>query len=540
VTQPDRNPGTVPSYPDLRTHLTRLDDLGLLMRVHRTVNKDREIHPLVRLQYRGGLPEEERKAWLFEAVTDDQGRHYDMPVVVGALAASPRVYAAGLGCDPDDIAAVWQSVATQRIDPVLVDTGPIHEVVVTGNALTTGTAGVTSLPIPISTPGYDNAPYTTCSHWITKDLVTGQRNVGNYRGQVKAPDRLGCYIGSEQDGAAHWRTAQRLGVPLPAALVIGAPPVVSYAAVTKLPQGDDELALAGALAGEPIRLVKCRTVDLEVPAEAEIVVEGLLHTDQLEPEGPFGESHGYMHLRGLAPFFEVTCITRRRQAILPSFISQVTPSESSVIKKMSYQPLFMDHLRRSCRAPFVKDVHLYEPMINLRGLIIVQVARGTPTEEVNRALLAATSFHPGVGKVVIAVDDDIDPRSLEMVMWAVCVRSDPATDVQIVGPLRRGHGPRGPGSSSQEGHLLIVATAREALPPISLPGREFMENALHLWADLGLPAFTPTSPWHGFGEDDWSEEYAVEAELAVQGRAVETGEKLATRRESASGRGPVI
>jgi len=270
------------------------------------------------------------------------------------------------------------------------------------------------------------------------------------------------------------------------------------------------------------------------------VVEGLLHTDELEPEGPFGESHGYMHLRGLAPFFEVTCITRRQDAILSSFISQVTPSESSVIKKMSYQPLFLDHLRRACRAPFVKRVHLYEPMINLRGLVIVQVEAGTPRDEVLRVLLAASSLHPGVGKVVIAVDDDIDPASLEMVMWAVCVRSDPAADVHTTGPLRRGHGPRAEGSPSTEGHLLIVATARESMPPVSLPKREFMEGAMRIWRDLGLPEFSPTPPWYGFGEGDWSDEYESEAALAVAGRAAETGRKLAGERVNAAGRGPVI
>src|SRR5207244_5708079 len=128
--------------------------------------------------------------------------------------------------------------------------------------------------------------------------------------------------------------ARNKGPPLPAALVIGGPPVVSYAAVQKVPYGIDELSIAGGLAGEPIRLVRCKTVPLEVPAEAEIVFEGYINTQELEEEGPFGQSHGDLHPRPLHPFFEVTAITHRKDAIWVSFISQVTPSESSVIKRV--------------------------------------------------------------------------------------------------------------------------------------------------------------------------------------------------------------
>jgi UbiD family decarboxylase len=533
-----REVNVLAGYPDLRTHLDRLDQAGLLMRVTRPVNKDTEIHPLVRLQFRGGLPEDQRKAWLFENVVDSTGRHYDMPVVVGALAASPAVYAVGLGCSVDEVADRWDRAMSERIPPIIVDSGPVQEVVHEGADLLAEGGGLEALPIPISTPGFDNAPYTTCSHWFTKDPDTGIRNAGNYRGQVKARDRLGCYMALRQDGAEHWRRAHARGERLPAALVIGAPPVVSYAAVTKLPFGVDEMDVAGALAGEPIRLVKCKTVDIEVPAEAEIVVEGYIRTDVLEPEGPFGESHGYVHPRGMSPFFEVSCITHRRDAILTSFISQVTPSESSVIKKMSYVPTFLAHLRDTCRATAVTRVHLYEPLINLRKLVIIQLKAGTSAMEVSRVLLAATSFHPGVGKVVIAVDSDIDPESLEMVMWAVCFRSRPHRDIQIVGPMSKGHGPPfqdedfGGGDFVEDSHMLINAMRREDMPPISLPKKEFMDNALNLWKELGLPDFVPTAPWFGYSLGQWSDELDEEAALAVAGRCFETGEKQAQQRTS--------
>ena len=126
---------------------------------------------------------------------------------------------------------------------------------------------------------------------------------------------------------AHWEKYKARGEPLPCAVVVGCPPVVSYASVQKLANDVDELSVAGGIAGGPINVVRCKTVDLLVPAEAEIVIEGLINTELLEPEAPFGESHGYVNLQEYNAFMDVTAITRRRHPILTSFISQVTPSE---------------------------------------------------------------------------------------------------------------------------------------------------------------------------------------------------------------------
>ena len=137
--------------------------------------------------------------------------------------------------------------------------------------------GLDRFPVPISTPGFDNGPYTTCSHWITADLDTGIQNIGNYRGEIKARRRVGVFpSGLGQDVYLHWKKAQEKGVHLPAALVVGAPPIVSYVSVQKIPYGVDEMGVAGGLAGEPIPMVKCKTIDIMVPADAEIVIEGYL------------------------------------------------------------------------------------------------------------------------------------------------------------------------------------------------------------------------------------------------------------------------
>jgi len=277
---------------------------------------------------------------------------------------------------------------------------PCQDVWVLGDALDDAGAALDGLPVPISTPGFDNAPYLSAGHYITKDPESGSQNVGNYRGQLKAPRRLGMNPSVELRAGiyAHWLKYKARGEPMPCAVVVGCPPLVSYAAVTKLPEDLDELAVAGALAGAPINVVRGKTVDLLVPAEAEIVIEGLIDTKFLEPEAPFGESHGYVNLQEYNAFMNVTAITRRRNAILTSFISQVTPSESSVIRRVAMEPLYLHHLRAVLGVNSVKRVAMHEPLTSLYAVIGIQFARGAPETEIWRALNGASTLHRFAGK----------------------------------------------------------------------------------------------------------------------------------------------
>lgn len=524
-------------YRDLHEHVAELDRRGLLVRVQRPIVKETELHPLVRWQYRGGIPESERKAWLFEHVVDVKGRNYAIPVVVGALAATPEIYALGLGCAVDMIGAVWEEAMARQIAPILVGTGRAQDIVRTGAELLHEGGGFDEFPVPISTPGFDNAPYTTCSHWITKDPETGVQNIGNYRGHIKSRNRIGCFpSGLGQDIQLHWEKAKRLGKPLEAALVVGAPPAVSYAAVQKVPYGVDEMAVAGGLATEAIPVVHCKTVDLVVPADAEIVFEGLLSTEFLEPEGPFGESHGYMHPRQFNPYMELRAVTRRGDAYWTSFISQVTPSESSVIKKVGYEPMFLNHLRHTLHIPSVVKVGMHESLTNLRKVIVIQF-RNAKGSDIWRALLAAAVFHKGVGKIVVAVDEDIDPQNGDAVLWAMSYRMKPDRDVQIIRGMEKGHAPPFSGASdsedvaswndpADESAMLIDATLKEKFPPISLPKQEYMERARVIWEEMGLPPLAPQAPWYGYSLGQWDDELDEEAQLAVRGEHYQTGDKL--------------
>jgi 4-hydroxy-3-polyprenylbenzoate decarboxylase len=535
------------AYFDLHDHLKRLEASGYLRRIQRVTNKDTELHPLVRWQYRGGIAEEDRKAWLFENVTDARGRRFKFPVVVGALGGNKAIYFIGMDCkDADEMDEKWRHALSHPISPKVTTKAPCQEEVHLGDELQGEGLGLDEFPVPISTPGFDNGPYTTCSHWITKDPETGIQNIGNYRGQIKSPTRVGVFpSGLGQDIFLHWKKSQEKGKPLPAALVIGAPPVVSYVAVQKVPYGVDEMAIAGGLAGEPIPVVKCKTVDLLVPADAEIVIEGFLNTEWIEPEGPFGESHGYMHPRQINPFMDVTAVTHRKDAVYVSWLSQLTPSESSCIRKIGYDRLMLGHLRDQCRITSVLRVEMHEPLTNTYKLVIIQMRR--PKEaEVWRALHAACSLHPGVGKIVVAVDEDIDPANEAAVFWAMCYRMKPHRDVHIVPGMEKGHAPpflfedvsRGTDVVSyhlpaDESAMLCNAILKEPFPPISLPKREYMEQSRAIWEELGLPKLKPEMPWFGYSLGQWDDELDEEAQLAVKGRYYESGEKLKGRREKA-------
>ena len=511
------------NYTDLHEHLKKLEAAGLLVRVDRAINKDTEMHPLVRWQFRGGIAEKDRKAFLFNNVTDSKGRKYDIPVVVGALAASREIYRIGMNCPLEKINEVWTRAIAQPVAPRVVTDAPCQEMEV---------KGLDGLPIPISTPGWDIAPFTTLSQYITRDPETGVQNMGIYRGQVKAPKRLGMNPSLElRPGIyTHWQKAKKKGQKLAAAVVLGAPPCVAFTSAQKVPETLDELHVAGGLVGAPINVVKAKTVDLLVPAESEIVVEGWIDTEYLEPEAPFGESHGHVNLQEYNAFMEITCITRRKNAILTSIISQVTPSESSLIKRVALEPLYTQHLRQALGIQGVKRVSMHEPLTNLRKVVVVVLDRNTPRTEVWRALYGAAAWNRAAGKYIIAVNEDIDPDNADALLWAMSYRANPALDLQILPHRDQGHGPRSQRNNGEDASVLIDATMKEDFPPISLPKREYMEKAREIWQELGLPPLRPEAPWFGYSLGDWPAELDEAAQRAVQGDYFKTGEELVKRR----------
>jgi UbiD family decarboxylase len=531
-TQPENNVSKSRAPADFQEHLANLEAAGLLVRIDREVNKDTELHPLARWQFQGGLDEDQRRAFLFTNVVGADGRRFDMPVAVGALSASARIYALGMGCAIDDIGQAWTTAVAHPIPPAIATAPPCQDVVITGNDLRAPGGGLARLPVPVSTPGFDAAPYLTATLCITRDPETGVRNMGTYRAQLKATDRLGVRMAARIGGAGgylHWQKYRARKEPMPCAVVVGCAPVVAFTGPQKLAIDQDEMGVAGALAGYPIRTAKAVTVDLDVPADAEIVIEGLIDPELLEPEGPFGESHGHVALEDFNMSMQVTAITHRRVPVFVSIISQVTPSESSVIKRVAYEPMFLSHLRDSLSVKGIRKVVLHEPLSNIRPVIFLQFAPEAPQSEVWRGLNGASSFKADCGKIVIAVSEDVDPRNADAVFWSLAYRAHMGDDLHVVPHRSGGHGPK-TGRRSGDATLLIDATLKGPMPPVALPAEQYMERARAMWEELGLPALKPQPPWHGYSLGEWDAAWDQYAARAVTGRWAENGIETFARR----------
>ncbi len=523
------------AYRDLRDYLDALGGRGLLQVVDDRVCKDTELVPLVRLQFRG-LPEERRKAFLFTDVADARGRRFDASVAIGSLGASRAVYGAALGTGPDGIGEAWERAQGRHLPPEEVprDRAPVKEVSLSGAAFGDG---VDAFPHPVSTPGFDPAPFLTAGVWVTRDPEDGTCNLGIYRGMIKAPDRIGCATDvSTQHLAIHWEKARKAGRPLEAAVFVGGPPSLLLAAASKAPYGVDEYGLAGALNGEAISVVRADTVDCMVPARAELVIEGRIRTDALEPEAPFGEASGYLGPRKMEKILEVTAITHRASPVCQGIISEFPPSESTVMRKAAFDAIYLRHLRDACNIPSVSRVACHETA-SCNMLFVIQLDRpelGQPWQ----ALRAAAAYDASLGKIFVAVDSDIDPESLDSVLWALSYSVQPHRDVEIVrGKVPRldpSVAPSSPLSAYPDGQgasaMLVNAVREHPYPPVSLPREEFMRSARARWEGLGLPELDLRDPWHGYPLTAWTEENAEEAALAAAGRYLETGDKLAGRR----------
>lgn len=542
-------------YKDLREYLQTLEERGKLVRVKSQINKDTQMHPLVRLQFRG-LPEEQRKAFLFENITDSRGRQYSTPVLVAALAGSSEIYALGMMCKPEEIAEKFNQARLHPIEPKIVDNGPVYEEVHIGDSLLEH-GGLDEFPIPISTPGYDVAPYVTAPSVMTKDPETGIRNVGMYRVQIKAPLRTGMFYGAPiQGGAIHWRKCKEQGIPQEAAIVIGAPPSVTYLSATMLSRDEDELRVAGGIAGEPLELVRCKTVNLEVPAHAEIVIEGEVSTTMAEPEAPFGDALGLVGLANIAPYFTVKCIAHRKRPIWVSIISQYPPSESSKLRQHSNESLIYKHLRDDLNMSHVLAVAVLE-LGSSNHMVIIQMKKTEPSEVWHTLEEVGNFFLPS--KIIVAVDEDINPGDIEAVSEAMCRRMLPHRDCRIVktnisigdpalepmGELKEGgirlsktisalekEKESGAEKPIEASRLLIDATLKWPYPPISLPKKEFMDEALRLWQKEGLPELKLKEPWWGYSLGYWSPEDDENAMLATKGEYYRTGEIYAQKRRA--------
>lgn len=527
----------MPYYKDLPAYLKALDELGMLTTIKRPVKKETQLASLARLQYRG-LPEEERKGFVFENVESVKGQKYNLKVAAGIIASSRRMYMAGLQCRTmEEVTRKWAEAQSKPLEPRIVSSGPVQEEVHAGSELEKG--GLDALPIPVDLPGFSGGIRTTYSVFVTKDIETGIRNAGNYSAHIFGKKEIAWEIIPTNHGYIHWRKCKDRGKELEAAIVVGGTPNLFYVAATSVPYGLDEFAVAGGLAGEPMDMVKCKTVDVEVPANAEIVIEGRIGTEYMQPGNAYGEYLGYMAIPWKRrPEFEVTCITHRKGAFFVHLISQMPPSESSVTRVLGLENVLLKFLKIDCNNPAVLDVVVTEMSQN--KYIVIRMKKTHPSQAW-QALNGVAAYHPYVGKIVIAVDEDIDPRDHEAVIWALSTRMQPHRDIRV----SRGKHPEVDLSAFRPDEsldykqypddmgasiLMIDATLKWPFSPIALPRKEFMVEALNIWKEEGLAKLNLKEPWYGYELGYWPEEFRSDADHVVKGDHYLVGERLKKQR----------
>ena len=469
-------------YDSLRPYLQVLEQRGLMRWVDKEVEREWEIGAVVRMIFRA-MPEQSRYGIGFRNIKGCPGGK----VVAGALGASREMIATALQCDPtpEAIADKIQSGLNNPIPPVIVKTGPCKEVILKGADI-----DLTKFPIPTWTPEKDAGPYLT-PLWVTKDPDNGRRDVGIRRCQIKDKDKTGILFGApDRGGAIHHAKWKARGKPMPAAIFIGADPVQYLVAPSRY--GEDEFALAGGVRGQAVELVKCETVDLEVPATAEIVIEGEILTDRMEAEGPFGEFTGYMAGGRECPVFKVKCITHRKDPILIGVISQFPPSESSMIKHLLLEANLLKHLRNVLNIPGVSDVHALEAGGATATLwIAVKKIYAGQIDQIVMGTLGY--FGMSYYKWIVVTDDDIDIRDPFMRDWVMAWRVRPEKDMRMIADtamveLDPSSLPPGAGPEDMKGTKVIIdATRKWRYPDISLPPLPRMKQVAANWSAYGLP-----------------------------------------------------
>jgi 4-hydroxy-3-polyprenylbenzoate decarboxylase len=278
------------------------------------------------------------------------------------------------------------------------------------------------------------------------------------------------------------------------------------------------------------------TQDLLVPADAEIVIEGRVPNDTVEMEGAFGEFPGYMAQRDYSFFMEVTAITMRKKPIYLSILSQMPPSESSKMRNIGRAAAGLSLLKNAGLDNVVQVEYLESSGSN--AVAVVKLKKPGPDDAKKALRILAEKF---MGKMLVAVDEDIDVRDADNVLWAIAYRAQPFRDVEVVEapsfPLDPAAVPPGEtrglmgGTPPRSTAVLIDATMPWPYPPLSLPKKEFMDRAIEIWRDLQLPPLTLKPPYFGYSLGHWTEEEDAEAELATQGRHYETGAKQKAARK---------
>jgi 2,5-furandicarboxylate decarboxylase 1 len=392
-------------FNDLREFLTFLENKDELLKTKKPVDVKFEISSYIRK-----TSDQRGPALFFENV-----KNFNMPVVGGVFATRERAFLA-LETTSQDYVHKFQNALDHLLPPKLVSSAPCKDVIYTGDDV-----DLTRLPIPIFSEK-DPAPFITLGLSISRDPKSGGKNTSIYRLQLKGRNRLGIMA---QHLVRQLVEAESLGKGLPIAIAIGTDPVIPLATQWMAPYGTDEMALAGALRGEPVEVVKAETIDLEVPATAEIVIEGNVLPNIREEEGPFGEVSGYYTPANPKPLIEVSAITHRKNPIFQAALTGMPTTENHILKQLPLEATFYWMLKKEF--PGVTAVHF--PAAGTVGMISVIAMKQAYECEARNVI--ATMFGSRRNKITIVVDHDVDIYDMEKVLWAIATRTQADEDIVI-------------------------------------------------------------------------------------------------------------
>ncbi len=476
-------------FLDLPSFAAFLESTGRLRRVAAAVDKDTELACIARWAM------EAHRGEHAYAIRFEQIRGHAMPVIVG-LYSTLAMYAEAIGVRPAGVLERWAAALATPLAPRTLESGSVQQQVAIGEAV-----DLSLLSAPVWTPGRDAGPYFSAANVITKDPETGVQNLASYRVQLHARRRLGLFFGSRlQHGAQHLAKWKARGERMPVALMVGGPPAVNFAAAAKTAYGIDELTIAGGLTGAPVDVVRGRTVDLLVPAQAECIIEGFVDADAQQMEGPFGEALGYMNYAAPANAIDVTAITMREGAVHHGYVQQLPPSDGHLVWEFGTLGPLWYYLTQKLRMTGLRELAILHGAAGVSSLV-VQLERSTDHDaaRVGKAL-AKMNFGQ---KFVYLVDDDIDIRDAETINWAISSRVDPARDITLIdGTTAFQYDPSVLARAARDGVPLgeppyrasiavVDATVKCATPDVSLPAAQAMDAALNRWPELGLPPIAP-------------------------------------------------
>jgi 4-hydroxy-3-polyprenylbenzoate decarboxylase len=434
------------AYKNLADFIKKLEQDNLLLRVQQPINPCLEMTEIqLRLLKKGGV------AVLFENPVDDNGTPYDMPVLVNLFGTVERV-ALGMGITPDKLRDFGKILAALRhptppakfsdalemvplvksalnMPPKIMKSAPCQQIVLKGDDI-----DLTKLPIQTCWPG-EPAPLITWPLVVTKgpdakNDPSDNYNLGIYRMQfLDKKTTLMRWLKHRGGAQHHHRWKNKNTDPLPVAVVIGADPATIIAAVTPVPDNMSEYHFSGFMRGKRLNLVKCKTIDMHVPAEAEIILEGHVSLDDYGDEGPYGDHTGYYNAVEKFPKFHISAITMRKNPIYLSTFTGRPPDEPSVLGE-ALNEVFIPILQQ--QFPEICDFYLPPEGCSYR-ISVVAIKKAYPGHA-KRVMMGIWSYLRQFvyTKWIIVVDDTINCRDWKDVMWAVSTKMDPMRDITMV------------------------------------------------------------------------------------------------------------